>query len=253
MKSLRRAVLLLAIVAANVFAAKFWETKDYQSWNPRDCEELLSKSPWAYTTTFRIVTNVMVDSGSFPTNERATASAPGPTFGEGETSITLEFRMLSALPVKLAIWRLQALQRPGDAEAINAQITKLSNAPPEKTVVIQVGYKSVPAGDSSLYDVRSYFTHATLNDFRTNTYLHTSRSNDPIRLLDYWAPDSRRPNPAFVFSRFDEKGEPLFTGTEKEITLTSQIQFETKRRQQTFNVFVKMNPKQMRFREQFCF
>ncbi len=116
-----------------------------------------------------------------------------------------------------------------------------------------MGYRSVPAGDSSLYDVRSYFTHATLDTFRTNTYLHTSKNNAPIRLLDYWAPDARRAYPAFIFPRFSENGERLFTGEEKDITLTSQITFETKRKQQTFNLFVKMNPKQMQFRERFQF
>ncbi len=243
--------MILALFVANGFAAKFWDSRDYKTWTARECEELLTKSPWAYTSTFRIVTNVFVDNSSFPTNERTTAAAQGPTFGEGETSITFEIRTLSALPVKLAIWRLQTLQRPADSEAIDLQVAQLAAAPPEKTVVIQLAYRSVPAGDSSLYDVRSYFTHATLDTFRTNTYLHTSRSDAPIRLLDYWAPDARRPNPAFVFPRFGENGELLFTGEEKDITLTSQLTIETKRKQQTFNLFVKMNPKQMQFRGQF--
>ncbi len=251
--ALKRVFLVLLGVAVPLYAAKFWETKEFGSWSEKECKELLSKSPWAYSNAFGDLPPLMNAQGSsqnFPEGGLAAQRASTqPSFGESSNTILFEFRLLAARPVRMAFGQLQLLAKPGDA-AVREQVLANVNEPSVKDIVIQVSYRTIPTGSASVHDIHSYFLHATLADFRTTTYLEGGKRNN-ISLTNFLAPDQSRSNPVFVFPRFDSSGEPMFTGAEKSITLRSEFTPEIRGRKQKYNIFVKMNPKDMRFKDEF--
>ncbi len=246
-KSIAVILVVFLIAAVPLFAAKFWESKDFTKWTEKECLELLSKSPWAFSNGFGNVGPAVIDSGQ-STNPADPSRITSTTYGERESSQIFEFRVLTAKSIRAAIAQLQVLRNP----ALKEQAKRIVDVKPGDQIIIQFEYRSEPPGSSALHDIHSYFLHATLADFRTETYL----ASDKVELLpvkDYLAPNDKRPKPAFVFPRFDEKGEPWFTGQEKTITFRSVFQPEIKGKKQRYEIFVKMSPKEMYFQKEFTF
>jgi hypothetical protein len=239
-------VFFLCLTAVPLFAAKFWEEKDYTSWSDKDCREMLTKSPWAYTNSFGEVPPIGSQTGGIDSRSQGTGA---PTWGEAESTQVFEFRFLTAKPIRMALARLQLLQRPGNA-ALLEEVKKYVDAPPEKDIVIQVTYRTFPPGSSAVHDIHSYFIGANLADFRTTTYLASDKAG-MISLAAYLGPAPNRSNPSFVFPRLNDKGEPLFTGDEKSISFRSTLQPTVGGLRKKYDIFFKMNPKQMKFQNQF--
>jgi hypothetical protein len=251
----RTTVVALAavLIAAPAFAEKFWDSKDFTAWTDKECLELLRKSPWGYSYSQGRRQSLMLNSSTGVENNtvRNQTGAVQPTWGEGESIDIFEFQIVSAKPVRMALARLMMLKKPED-QALKEQTTKFVNMASEKQVVIQLSYRSIPPGSQFVSDVHSYFLTATLADFRTNTYLATSK-NKNIGIVEYLAPNTNRSNPSFAFPRFDEKGDPYFTETEKSLTLRAEFAPLLRGKKQTYNIFVKMSPKEMRFGNEFAF
>lgn len=251
-KALAVTFVVFLVLVMPLFAAKFWESKDYSQWTEKECAEMLKKSPWAFTNSFGNVGPAVLerstDDPTKPTTDPSRLSTSTPTYGERESSQIFEFRIFTARPILAAILQLQVLRNPG----LKEQVKRILEAKPTDQIVIQFEYRSEPPGSSAVHEIHSYFLHATLADFRTETFL----SSDKVDLLpvkDYLAPNDKRPKPAFVFPRFNQKGEPWFTGDEKSITFRSLFQPEVRGKKQRYEVFVKMNPKDMWFRKEFAF
>ncbi len=249
-RSITVALALLLAVAVPLFAAKFWESKDFTKWTEQECMEMLKKSPWSFTNGFgNVGPAVLPSSTSDETPNRTDPSRiTTTTYGERESSQIFEFRILTARSIRAAVAQLQVLRNP----ALKEQARRIVEAKPGDQIVIQFEYRSEPPGSAAVHDIHSYFLHATLSDFRTETYL----ASDKVELLpvkDYLAPNDKRPKPAFVFPRFNEKGEPWFTGQEKTITFRSLFQPEVRGKKQRYEIFVKMNPKEMWFQKEFAF
>jgi hypothetical protein len=109
-----------------IIAADIWEKKPYTEWSEKECTKLLTRSPWAYSNSFRRNANI----GSSATGER-------------ETTEIIYFRLLTAKPIRMALAQLQLLQRPEDG-MLRKQIDEYVNAPSGDQVVIQMSYKSIP-------------------------------------------------------------------------------------------------------------
>ena len=253
----RTLAILIVVSAVPVLAEKFWESKDFTAWTEKECMEILRKSPWAFSNTFGRKQSVMLTAQtgveildpSTPRGQAATGSQP--TWGEAERNEVIEFQILSAKPVRMALARLQMIRRPDDA-ALKEQAAKFVNQQFEKQVVIQISYRSTPPGSQAVSDIHTFFLNATLSDFRTDTRLITDK-NRHVPIEEYWRPGPNRSNAAFVFPRFDDRGEPNFTGNDKSITLRSKFAPKIRDKAQPFDIFVKMNPKEMHFRKEFAF
>jgi hypothetical protein len=150
----------------------------------------------------------------------------------------------------MAFGRLQLLQSPEDS-SVRQQVMANIAAPQVKDIVVQISYRTVPPGSSSAHDIHSFFLHANLATFNTNTYLEGGNRKD-IALTAYLPPNPNRSNPAFAFPRFDSSGAPMFTGDEKSITMRSEFTPEIRGRKQKYNIFVRMKPKDMRFKGAFA-
>jgi hypothetical protein len=249
-KSLALMIAVLMAFAVPLFAAKFWESKDFTQWTEKECVEMLTKSPWAFSNAFgNVGPAVLPDETSGATTPRADPSRiSGTTYGERESSQIFEFRILTARSIRAAIAQLQVLRNP----ALKAQAKAIVAADTGDQIIVQFEYRTEPPGSSALHDIHSYFLHATLSDFRTETYLASDRV-DLVPVKDYLAPNDKRPKPAFVFPRYKENGEPLFTGQEKTISFRTVFQPEVRGKKQRYQIFAKMDPKEMRFQNEFSF
>lgn len=250
-KSIRTALMLVLLLTLPLFAAKFWETKEFTAWTQAECMEILTKSPWAYSTAFGQVSPAVFPGVPTDAGKGAPSMGQPPDFGDKESSHIFEFRLLTAKPIRMAIAQLQLLKASND-QALRETAKQMVNAPAGKGIVIEISYRSAPPGSSFVHDIHSYFLHATIEDFRTNTYMQGDKTG-MISLLEYLAPNAKRSNPAFLFPRFNEKGEPIFTGSEKSISLRSELNVDVGSKKQKYNIFVKLNPKQMKFQNEFAF
>jgi hypothetical protein len=159
--------------------------------------------------------------------------------------------MLTAKPVRMALARLQLIQRPQDA-ALQQQVEAYVNGDPGSEIVVQISYKSIPGASPYIQDLSAFLGRATLAAFRGQTVLVSSEGTT-VDLKDYlpWGPN--RPNPAFVFPRFDESGKPYFTGEDKSITLRSDFEFPLAFGAREYRLNIKMKPKDMMFQGAFEF
>jgi hypothetical protein len=243
------------LISVPLFAAKFWEKKEFTSWTEQECTELLKKSPWAYSVGIgnvgpAVLKSPMANQGDptprkTPTDPSQITSA---TYGERESTQIFDFNILTAKPILAARVQLQVLRNP----ALKEQAKQVVMAKPSDQIIIQFTYRTEPPGSASVHDIHSYFLHATLADFRTNTYLSSDKV-DLLHVKDYLAPNDKRPNPAFVFPRFNEKGEPYFSGKENSISFRSQFSPEVRGTTQKYDIFIKMNTKDMWFQKEFAF
>jgi hypothetical protein len=251
-KALRITFLFILLFAVPLFAAKFWETKEYTSWSEKECTELLMKSPWAQSNGFGAVpgtgTSTSIDVADSAPGANTAQSAG---LGERESTNFFDFRILTAKPIKMALAQLQLLKRPNDA-VLKEQVAKMLGEPAGNEIVIQVSYRSVPPGSSAVHDIHSYFLRSTFAEFRTNTSLASEKSGI-VPISRYMAPNDKQSNAAFAFPRQNEKGEPYFTGTEKSITFRSEFAPSFSGRRQKYSIFVKLNPKGMKFQNEFAF
>ncbi len=255
--SIKCALACIFLISIPLFAAKFWEKKEFTSWTEQECMEVLKKSPWAFTLGFgnvgpAVLQDPTANQGEEATGRTASKADPsritGTTYGERESTQIFDFNILSAKAILAARLQLQVLRNP----ALKEQAKQIIAGKPTDQIIIQFSYRTDPPGSAAVHDIHSYFLHATLADFRTNTYL----SSDKVDLLpvkDYLPPNEKRPNPAFTFPRFNEKGEPYFSGEESSITFRSEFVPIVRNKPQKYDIFIKMNPKDMRFQNSFAF
>jgi len=230
--SLLKSILVLSfLVVIPLLAADFWEKKEYTTWSEKECDKLLKKSPWAFSNSFRNTANL----GSTDTGER-------------ETGEIIEFRLLTAKPIRMAFGRLQLLKTPND-EALKEQIMTYVNTPPEDEILVQISYRGLLGHSPYLQNLGAFFGRATLATFSNNTSL-TSSDDDHVPISNYLPWNSERPNPIFVFPRLADDGEPYFTGKENSISLRSE--FETGAlNNRGYKIYIKMKPKDMIFQGEF--
>ncbi len=250
MKVMRNKVLIVLALLMTVplFAAKFWETKDFITWTDKECNEILTKSPWAYSNSFGEVPPIGDQTAGM---DRRITGMPDPTFGEAESTQVFEFRLMTAKPIRMALARMQLLQKPNDP-ALMDQVMKYVNTPPEKEIVIQIGYRSVPTGSSAVQDIHRYFLGANLADFRSTTSLASDKSG-VVPIAAYLSPGPSRSFPAFVFPRLKDSGEPNFTAETKQITFRSEFTPLVGTKRMKYDIFVKMNTKQLMFKGELTF
>jgi len=236
------------LVAVPLFAAKFWETKEFTSWTDKECNEILAKSPWAYSNSFGDVPAIGSQTAGIDSRSQGKGEA---NWGEAESTQVFEFRLLTAKPIRMALARMQMLQAPS-TPSVQEQVMKYVNAQPGKEIVIQISYRTVPTGSSAVYDIHRYFLGATLADFRASTSLAADKVGI-IPIAAYLAPGTSRSLPAFVFPRFKDSGEPNFTADTKQVTFRSVFVPIVGSNKMKYDIFVKMNPKQMIFKEELTF
>jgi hypothetical protein len=249
-RKFRIPLIWTVLIATPLFAAKFWETKEFTKWSEKECLEILSKSPWAYSNSFGNVPPIGDQTAGI---DKRFSGAAEPMWGEVESTQVFEFRLMTARPIRMALARMQMLQKPGDP-SVKDQVTKYVSAPPGREIVIQISFRTVPTGAvaSAVHDINRYFLGATLADFRTSTSLASEKSG-VVPIAGYLSPGPNRSFPTFVFPRFNAAGEPNFTSESRQITFRSELTPTVAGQKMKYDIFIRMNPAQMMYKEEFAF
>lgn len=199
---------LLVISVSFLWAADFWLQKDYTTWTRKECETLLTKSPWVFT-------NSLFQAESF-----APLEAGGRT--SADRTVTFRFRLLSAKPVRMAFGRLELLENPND-NSLAERIARMVAAPADQPnhILVQIDFSVKPPSDPDLRNIHSFLLRANLSDFRDTVLASSDKVTVPI--IEYRAPNAERTNAIFVFPRVDEKGVAYFKGDEKWLSIRTEI------------------------------
>ncbi len=249
-RKLRTILACTFLAATPLFAAKFWETKEFTRWTEKECLEILSKSPWAFSNSFGNVPPIGDQTAGADKRFSGTAD---PMWGEVESTHVFEFRLLTARPIRMALARMQMIRKPNDA-SVQTQAARFVNAPAGKDIVVQISYRTVPinSSPSALHDINRYFLGATLADFRNSTSLASDRAG-LVPIIAYLPPGPNNSFPAFVFPRYNAVGEPNFTSETKQITLRSELTPIVAGQKMKYDIFIRMDPRQMMYKEEFVF
>lgn len=222
------AALVGTVLAGSLLAAPFWQKEDYLKWSRKECQKLLMDSPWAqsYTLTGLHVPAPM-NLGTNPRGENPPriSTGPGGVAGDRETYLFIQLRFLTAKPVRAAMGRLQLMARP-DEPQFEEQVKSWVEQPEGEQIVVEVTYYSRPGGHRDLRRVENFFRSNTLEQLKTRCYLSHDESETSLSLSDYQAPGEGNPRALLFFPRFDEQGQPHFSGDEETILLRIETDFE---------------------------
>jgi hypothetical protein len=167
---MRKLVLLVLLVGAAIAADKaFWTQKPYAKWSQRECEKLLSDSPWAKSMTLRRPAMREINRGF-----GQTASGDSGT-GERDPEIVYTVQIRSAQPLREAYIRMKGIQGHVDAMSDDAK-TRVQQRfdeylaqPFDDKIVVLVQYKSnLPEVDTML---ANYWQGQTVGTLKNSVYL----------------------------------------------------------------------------------
>ena len=200
---------ILICLLTPVSAQNNWRQKQYQEWTLADVEKMLSESPWAQTRS----------------RERITHPLPsGISFDSG--SVTLRLR--SALPVRQALTRLRQLKgkydemNTSDKASFDSKTKVLLECPgcvDNYVVTLSPPFNRHSGVPSSL---------KTLSLATLKNYIQIKNERGEMReLLHIERPKTQGGEAIFFFERFNEKGEPLLTASNKKLTISFAQQIFT--------------------------
>ena len=149
MKKVGIVTIALFFLGGILWAADFWEKADYTSWSQKDCEQMLTKSPWAFqyvhTNFYRPTTNIPAAGGT-ATDGEGGAGFGQQQSGERESRILFQFTLVTAKPIRMARARMGLIQ----SATMKDQAEQFVNQPVGKEILIQVQYASRPPSLSSI-------------------------------------------------------------------------------------------------------
>lgn len=199
-------VLAFACSLAVLAQEKFWEGKAPENWSRKDCERLLTDSPWAR--------------GWAP--ERATVVTGGGRRASYMTGPRVVYRvqLWSALQIRQAMVRYAELDPnykslPEDArKAQDAEAARFVSAQFPDTVVVQVLYWKKDPKWAEFWQGQSVGTLKTM--------VHLVGPRGQAAPVYFTAPTHDKPEMQFVFPRFVE-GHPLLESGDDSLTLRMDL------------------------------
>ena len=209
---MKRRVLLYGLLAAAWWASpavtalsqahQSWEKTSYLNWSGDEVKAVLESSPWS-----RVV-------------ERASPIAPS-TFGIKDPGGTEKFKVLlrSALPVRQALLRERQLasgygnMSAGDRAAFDVKNKALLDCPAcAKYYVV------------SITCFHSCFSGRFVEDYKKTFYLTNERGERRELAGATAITEKNGGGMVFFFPRLNDKGEPLLTPQNKELTVHFAVQ-----------------------------
>jgi hypothetical protein len=215
-------VLFLVLIAFPLLAAKFWDKTPYQKWSQEQCKKVLTNSPWVYRYNhgeYGVNTSTFGTEGGF--GEMAGRNPSQIGGGNRELVNTIQFRFVTSKAIKMAIGRLRLLQNPTDL-ALKTEVDQYVNSVPEK-IVVEVSVGGKPAGHHTIRELENFFRYVEFAALAQQTYLASSDRRVVVP-IEKFMPLKEGDSAAFyIFPRFDEEGDPYFTGEEKAILLNTEL------------------------------
>lgn len=200
-------VAAAALICATTASGQVWEKKEYAKWSKRDCQKILSDSPWASSYT---IGTVLFQ----PVNQESAVSGR-----DTQPQMTYTAQFWSAKPVRQAIVRLQQLEGKYDKlsaeqkKAFDDRAAQFLEMDSSEQVVIQVNY----AGSQAfMLSVVRYWRQKTEGDLMQSfTLIAEGKRVSPARVIQSTGGGNEL---QLIFPR-RVNGEPLLTESNKELRL----------------------------------
>lgn len=233
MRKLLAVGLVAGGLAGLLWAKDFWQQKDYPQWSAKECNRLLSQSPWAhpYALTGLLIPAPMNQAGG-DAEEGETRIGGGFEAGDREVHLVLQIRFLTARSLRAAVGRLRLLQnpdQPGLPGEVDAYVSQ--DDPPE--IAVELTWFSRPEGHPLLREVEGFFRDTNLEQLRTRCYLSSSETGVFVAPKGFTGPARGYPGVLLTFPRFDDQGGHYFNGSEKTLLFRLEARFGAI--EQTFN------------------
>jgi hypothetical protein len=215
------ALLTLSLVSL-ASAQEKGSAKPFGQWSKEDVNKILTDSLWAKTQTLRIQRRGQVRSIAGQT-ESVDMERTG-ALGSADAPLDYKFtlRLHSALPLRQALVRKEQLKwnydkrSAAEQKAFDAQAKQLllDCAICADNYVVSVGFSSNNSSGNDL--VYQWFGASTVPSLKGYIYLANERG-ERRDLIDFIPPKSPGDDVFFIFPRLDDKGQPLFTATDKKL------------------------------------
>jgi hypothetical protein len=205
-------ILSVLIGATLLWAGDPWKERPYTEWTEKECRKLLQNSPWAKHYTDVGVIIELVAPGQIDSAERGRESNP---------RMEYRVRLLSALPIRQALVRLQQINAdydemsPEQRQAFDHKAEAILNMPFDDTVVLLVDYGS----NTDVYDkeMARYWQHQSTETLKNVVFLR-GHAGEEVPLLSYAAEQGAARTFEVVFPR-ESEGRPLLRPDSKTLRL----------------------------------
>jgi hypothetical protein len=215
------------LVAAAVYAGDVWKDKDFQNWDLKDVQKILTESPWSHKIQYGGGGSGAMDSPftvSGDAGHGGTGSSGGPTETSGrdktaangtgamqgmgpQSNYTITW--YSSRTIREAMARKKELEgaTPDDARK------DLSTEPPNYVVAV-LGTNLMAFGKDQA------------DDLKAHSYLMSKTTKEkisPTKVFIQRGPDGRRPTAVFYeFAKTTPAGEPTIAKNEKGVEFFTQ-------------------------------
>ncbi len=200
-------ILLPLLFLATVFAADFWEKKEYKEWTQKDCAKLLQDSPWAQKMELTSV--AVMDNQSKGTS----------TDGQ-QPYIRYSIQFRSALPIRQATVRQNQIAAkyetlPADQkQAFDKQAGALLDGFPGDQAVVLVRYETNDRNRDQ--ELANWWQSKSTELLKNQVYLSGGKTKVPIARFVVGQGAERWFQ--FIFPK-EIDGKPVITPQDKSIKL----------------------------------
>ncbi len=200
-------ILILGLALASPLRAQFWQKKDYLQWSQRECQKLLTDSPWATGYTVgTVLFQPVAEESAVPVREM-------------NPQIVYQAQIWSARPIRQALVRLMRLDpkfsqlSPEQKQARETEWANFIDAEFPDAIVIRVRYSA----NDPVYDrdLARFWQSQSTDSLRQDIYLSSSGKVIPVRVTV--APGAAR-EIELIFPR-ELDGRPFVRPTDKTLTL----------------------------------
>jgi len=232
MKFLAFVLIAVAISTSTslVYSQDGTQLRPFQQWSRKDAEQVLEGSPWAPKQEVRIRyadKARRIAGGTVPSDKTGGLTDTPSTsaeMGGAEAPVDFQFtlRLRSAVIVRQALVRLKQLEAnydqlsKEDRAAFDAKFKGLLECPAcEQNYVLTLSSKSKqrPGADA----VYTAFKGGRLADLQRYIFIANGRG-ERRNLVHFVPPKAPGEEAIFYFPRFNDKGEPLITPDDTELT-----------------------------------
>lgn len=229
MRSYRRCLALFGLTALAAFmcspslsAQDGAPGKPFRQWSKDEVNKILTDSVWAKTQTTRVQRRGQVRSIAGQTESEGLSRKGQLTSAEDPLDYRFTLRLHSALPVRQALVRREQLKwnydrrSAAEQKAFDEQAKRmvLDCAVCADHYVVSVGFSSSNTSGNDM--IHRWFGAATLPSIQGYVYLANERG-ERRDLAAFIQPKAPGDDVYFIFPRLDEKGQPLFTATDKKL------------------------------------
>jgi hypothetical protein len=192
---------------ATIFAADFWEKKEYKEWTQKECAKVLQDSPWAQ--------KMELTSVSVMDNSSSRTSTDG-----GQPSIKYWIQFRSALPIRQAMVRQGQIANKYETlsaeqkQAFDKQAEALLGGFPEDAVIVSVSYQTNDTTRDQ--ELARWWQQKSTEQLKNQVYLSGNKTKVPI--ARFAVAQGAERSFQFIFPR-EVDGKPVITPQDKSIKL----------------------------------